>query len=80
MTEFGAIVATKPQAQPLTVELRLTVPLKLPRLVTVTMELADPPAGIVKACGLADRLKPCTRTVTVVDLNVVPLNPLTVTI
>jgi hypothetical protein len=79
MTEFGVNVATKPQVQPLTVELRFTGPLKLPRLVTVIVELTDPPAGIVSAVGLAERLKPCTNTLTVVDLVVVPLEPTTVT-
>jgi hypothetical protein len=79
MTEFGVKVATKPQAQPLTLELRFTVPLKLPRLVKVIVELTDPPAGIVRACGLADTLKPCTSTLTVVDLVVVPFDPTTVT-
>jgi hypothetical protein len=73
MTELGFTVATKPQAQPLTVEPRLTVPLKLPRLVTVIVEFTDLPAGIVIAGGLADRLKPCTCTVIAIGLFVVEL-------
>ncbi len=78
-TEPGVNWVTKPQAQPFEVALRFTGPLKLPRLVTVIVELTDAPAGIVSACGLADRLKPCTSTVTVVVLTVVPLYALMVT-
>jgi hypothetical protein len=51
-------LVTKPHAQPLAVALRLTGPLKLPRLVTVIVELIDVPAGIVSVGGLADILKP----------------------
>jgi hypothetical protein len=75
----GTILVTKPQAQPFAVALRFTEPLKLPTLVTVIVEFTVVPAGIASACGLAERVKPWTTTVTVVDLNVVPLNPLTVT-
>jgi hypothetical protein len=79
LTVLGVNLVTKPQAQPLDVALRFTGPLKLPRLVTVIVELTDVPAGIVRADGLEVRLKPCTSTVTVVVLIVVPLNPVTVT-
>jgi hypothetical protein len=79
LTALGVILVTKPQAQPLAVALRFTVPLKLPRLVTVIVELTDVPAGIVSAGGLEVRLKPRTSNVTSVSLNVVPLNALTVT-
>jgi len=79
VTVLGVTVVTKPQAQPLAVELRLTGPLKLPTLATVMVELTDVPAGIVSAVGLAERVNPCTTTVTDVDLVVVPLDPTTVT-
>jgi hypothetical protein len=79
LTVLGVTVVTKPQAQPLAVALRLTGPLKLPTLVTVIVEFTDVPAGIVSAVGLAERVKPCTTTVTNVDLVVVPLDPTTVT-
>lgn len=58
LTVLGVKVVVKPHVQPLAVALRLTVPLKLPRLVTVIVELTDLPAGIVSAGGLADILKP----------------------
>lgn len=58
LNELGVNLVTNPHAQPLTVALRFTEPLKLPRLVTVIVELTDAPAGIVSAGGLADILKP----------------------
>jgi hypothetical protein len=79
LTVLGVTVVTKPQAQPLAMALRLTGPLKLPTLVTVIVEFTDVPVGIVSAVGLAERVKPCTTTVTDVDLVVVPLDPTTVT-
>jgi hypothetical protein len=79
LTVLGVSLVPKPQAQPLAVALRLTGPLKLPTLVTVIVEFTDVPAGIVSAVGLAERVNPCTTTVTDVDLVVVPLDPTTVT-
>jgi hypothetical protein len=79
LTTLGVILAMKPHAQPVTDGLRLTGPLKLPRLVTVIVEFTEVPAGTVTVCGEADKLKPFTSTVTVVDLSVVPLDPVTVT-
>jgi hypothetical protein len=76
----GLNLVESPQGQPLTEALRLTVPLKLPTLVTVIVEFIDELAGMVRVWGLAERTKPCTSTVTVVDLVVVPLVPVTVTI
>jgi hypothetical protein len=78
-TVLGVILVTKPQAQPVEVALRFTGPLKLPTLVTVIVELTDAFAETVRVCGLADRMKPCTCTVTFVDLVVLPLDPVTVT-
>jgi hypothetical protein len=68
VTEPGVNLVTKPQAQPFAVALRFTVPLKLPTLVTVIVELTDVPAGIERVCGFADRVNPCTSTVTVAVL------------
>jgi hypothetical protein len=79
LTLLGVILVTKPQAQPVEVALRFTGPLKLPTLVTVIVELTDAFAETVTVCGLADRMKPCTCTVTFVDLVVLPLDPVTVT-
>jgi hypothetical protein len=76
----GLNLVESPQAQPLTEALRFTVPLKLPTLVTVIVEFSDEPAGMLRAWGLAESVKPCTRTVTVAVLIVVPLCPVTVTI
>ena len=47
VTELGVNLATKPHVQPVAVALSFTVPLKLPTLVTVIVELTDPPAAIV---------------------------------
>jgi hypothetical protein len=58
LTVLGVNFVTKPHAQPLAVALRLTGPLKLPRLVIVIVELIEVPAGIVSVGGLADILKP----------------------
>jgi hypothetical protein len=55
---LGVNFVTKPHVQPLAVALRLIGPLKLPRLVTVIVELTDAPGGIVSVGGLADMLKP----------------------
>jgi len=79
VTLLGVTLVTKPQPQPAEVALRFTGPLKLPTLVSVIVELTDPFAETVTVCGLADRMKPWTCTVTFVDLVVLPLDPLTVT-
>jgi hypothetical protein len=80
VTDDGVNVVTKPHAQPVEVATRFTVPVKLPTLVTVIVELADDDAGIVRLCGLAEMLKPWTTTVTVVALAAgVPGGPLMVT-
>jgi hypothetical protein len=56
------------------------VPVKLPTLVTVIVELADEDAGIASDWGLALIVKPWTTTVTVVALRTgVPGGPLIVT-
>jgi hypothetical protein len=73
LTVLGVKLVTNPHAQPLTVALRFTWPLKLPRLVTVIVEFNDLPAGMASAVGLADRLKPCTCTVIAIGLFVVVL-------
>lgn len=58
LTMLGVNLVTKPHAQPLAVAVRLTGPLKLPRLVIVIVELTDVPAGIVRVDGLAVILNP----------------------
>lgn len=45
-------MVTKPQAHPLAVAPRVTVPVKLPTLVTVIVAFADDEAGIVSDVGL----------------------------
>lgn len=59
-TVVGLKLATNPHAQPLTVALRVTGPVKLPRLVTVIVELTDEFADTLSVVGLADRTNPCT--------------------
>jgi hypothetical protein len=66
-TKVGVNVVWKPHVHPLDVAPRFTWPLKLPRLVTVIVVLAEPPSGIIKLFGLADRENPLTSTVTVVE-------------
>ena len=66
-TKTGVNPVWKPHVHPLDAALRFTWPLKLPRLVTVIVVLAEPPAGIIKLLGLADRENPWTSTVTVVE-------------
>jgi hypothetical protein len=80
VTDDGVSVVEKPQAHPLSVAVSVTVPTKLPTLVTVIVEFADDDAGMVRVCGLAEIENPWTTTVTVVALAVgVPGGPLTVT-
>jgi hypothetical protein len=69
----GENFVRNPQAQPVAVAFRVTWPLKLPTLVRVIVEFTEDPAGIVRVDGLADRVKPSTRAVTVANLCVVPL-------
>lgn len=79
VTDAGVSEVTKPHAHPVADAVRVTVPLKLPTLVTVMVEFADEDVGIVRVCGLAVTMKPSTSTVTVVVLVVVPLSPVMVT-
>lgn len=67
LTVGGENLVRNPQVQPVWLALKLTVPLKLPRLATVTVVLADEPTGTVSVFGLADKEKPRTCTVTVMD-------------
>jgi hypothetical protein len=74
----GLNLVASPHGQPLTVALRLTVPAKLPKLVTVIVEFADAPAGIVRVCGRAEIAKPCTIAITKTCLAPTPIPPTTV--
>jgi len=65
VTEGGLKPVTNPHAHPLAVALKVTEPLKLPKLVIVMLVFTEPPAGIVSTGGLADRENPSTCTVTV---------------
>jgi hypothetical protein len=71
----GLNLVASPQGQPLTEAVRLTVPAKLPKLVTVIVEFADAPAEIVRAWGRAEIAKPCTIAITKRCLAATPVPP-----
>ena len=74
----GLNLVESPQAQPLTEAPRVTVPVKLPTLVTVIVEFADPPAGIVRVGGRAKMVKPWTIAITNTCLALMPVPPMIV--
>jgi hypothetical protein len=74
----GLNLIESPQAQPLTEAPRVTVPVKLPTLVTVIVELAEAPAGMVRVGGRAKMVKPWTIAITNTCLAPTPDPPMTV--
>jgi len=61
-------------------DVKLTIPLKPLRAVTVMVEVPATLAFTVTVVGLADMVKSWTRYVTVVDATFAPLEPFTVTV
>ena len=73
-------VASTPEAHPqeLCSDENVTVPLKLPRLVRVTVEVTVDPAATDRAGGEVESVNPTITTVTDVVRVSVPFVPLTV--
>jgi len=61
-------------------DVKVTIPLKPLRAVTVMVEVPATPAFAVTVVGLAEMVKSWTRKMTVVDAVLLPLVPFTVTV
>jgi hypothetical protein len=77
LVEFSCVMK---HPQPVAACETLTVPWKPLTLVRVTVEVRDDPAGMERVCGLADRVKPSTKAVTVTNLAAAPVPAATVTV
>jgi hypothetical protein len=78
---LDGLIVGKTQLQPdgFCVAETVTVPLKLPMLVIVMLEVLVEPAGIESVAGVADIVKPLTNAVTIADCGGrVPLFPVIV--